>query len=79
VAPGEGTMSEDVMICRLTQAGVCLWKTPSGQYYEQNKEHQGHDFFLDITKLLIDMGTNEDPNIAVRDIAKERARIKDFM
>ena len=69
----------DVMICKLTNAGVCLWKTPSGKYYEQNKEHQGYDYYLDITKLLIDMGTNEDPNVVVRDIAKEPARIKDFM
>ena len=30
-------MSDDVMIYRLTVAGVCLWKTPSGHYYEQNK------------------------------------------
>jgi hypothetical protein len=72
-------MSEDIMICRLTCAGVCLWKTPSGQYYEQNKEHKGYDFYLDITKLLIDMGTNEDPNVVVRDFAKEASNIKDFM
>jgi len=69
----------DVMICRLTNAGVCLWKTSAGKYYEQNKDHVGYDFYLDITKLLIDMGTNEDPNVVVRDIAKEAAQIKDFM
>ena len=72
-------MTNDIMICRLTVAGVCLWKTPSGQYYEQNKEHQGYDFYLDITKLLIDMGTNENPNVVVRDFAKEASNIKDFM
>ena len=58
---------------------MCLWKTPAGKYYEQNKEHKGYDFYLDITKLLIDMGTNEDPDVVVRDIAKEAAQIKDFM
>jgi len=69
----------DIMICKLTEKGVCLWKRADGTYYEQCKEHVGYDFYLDITKLLIDMGTNEDPNVVVRDIAKEAAQIKDFM
>ena len=67
------------MICKLTNWGVCLYKRTDGSYYEQDKGHNGYDFYLDITRLLILMGTCEDPNLIVRDIAKESAQIKDFM